>query len=61
MKDNIKKFAVLALVVFNIALAGGIVGAVEMHSYDTKTAGKTQSAVQAALKSIPVAQASSKN
>lgn len=47
----------------NILLAAfifGATGAYFMHQYDTQTSHSTQSAVQAALKSVPVAQAASK-
>lgn len=58
MKTNIKTVAVTSLVVFNVALAGGVAGAYLMHTYDQGQAHTTQSAIQAALKSVPVAQAS---
>lgn len=59
MKNQIKRIALTALVVFNIALAGGVVGAKLMYDYQAQSNSKTQNAVQAALKSVPVAQAAS--
>lgn len=60
MKTNIKHYAVLVLVVFNIAVAGAVIGAWQMHTYDAKTASNSQAAVQTALKTVTVAQATSK-
>lgn len=58
MKDNIKKYAVTALVVSNIFLAGAVFGAFQGYQYAKGQAKTTEQAVQAALKSVPVAQAS---
>lgn len=57
---NIKRIAITALVVMNIALAGGVAGAIAMNKYDNGQAKSTQTAVQAMLKTVPVAQAASK-
>ena len=57
---NIKRIAITGLVVMNIALVGGVAGAIAMHNYDNGQTKTTQSAIQAVLKTVPVAQAASK-
>ena len=61
MKDlntKVKSIAIKTMIVFNIALAGAVAGGYIVHQYDTKQSKTTEQAVQAALKSVPVAQAS---
>jgi uncharacterized membrane protein len=59
IKSNAKKVAIIGLLTLNIFTAGAVFGAYQWNQYTTKQASKTQNAVQAALKSVPVAQAAS--
>lgn len=58
MKNQIKKYAILGLIALNIFVAGAVVGGLQGYNYSKGQARSTEQAVQAALKSVPVAQAS---
>lgn len=57
MKNNIKKYSIVALIGINIFAAGAVLGGFEGYDYAKSQAHGTEQAVQSALKTITVASA----
>lgn len=51
MKNNIKKFSVIALIALNVFVAGAVFGGLKGYEYAKGQASTTNHAVQEALKS----------